>query len=581
MAAGACLIAVAMRGRSTNKQTYTSSAYLSAWRTSLAQNFQYLQLLSIVSLFEVRWPTVLAEIWRWIRAITMDLVTLPSLGCLMPVPSAFGEMMVRFLVPVVLAGLTFVAWGLLLLLRKSLRCAPGKFAKSLQEYITVSGAQVLELLMLVGTLFFSVLVRNGFILFTCARGPNQVSTVVIYPHIDCPSTNALGDLQLWFELMPYALAYNVVFGFGLIFGVWYAARKTAQFLVQNDFAERGSWAFLSWEFRDTYTWWLLVKMSRDLLINVLAAAFTNLGSVQLLSTAVVSMVYAYWCEHSHPFKDPLNNFLESWCSISVAVICFFAAGMGFAFDSDNDYSRAYLEEGGPVTDATYRDQILLVFQMVSFGGAVFILVVQLLLLMFPGLRKRAPRRFRRSTKEELEESVSQLRGAFEAADVKQLDDIEVTRNLRILHESPATLGTEEDLSTTIRRGRSGISVMPGRRYMAKVSKQNSVRSLKSSSTSSLRTKKTGVFDEANRQSSADMSSASPQSPAEESIASPVMSPLRSDDSAMDLNDMGSPIMSPMEPLRSDGTYEGHLIGNEPDGTQSVEVDEDGYTRHIF
>ena len=27
-----------------------------------------------------------------------------------------------------------------------------------------------------GTLFFSVLVRNGFILFTCARGPNQVST---------------------------------------------------------------------------------------------------------------------------------------------------------------------------------------------------------------------------------------------------------------------------------------------------------------------------------------------------------------------------------------------------------------------
>eukprot|EP00439_Symbiodinium_sp_Y106_P075260 s873_g14.t2 len=265
-AAGCCLIAVAMRGRSANKQTYVSSTYLSAWKTSLAQNFQYLQLLSIVSLFEVRWPTVLAEIWRLIRSITMDLVTLPSLGCLMEVPSAFGEMLVRFLVPVVLASLTFVAWGLLLLLRKSLRFAPGKFAESLQELITVSGAQVLELLMLVGTLFFSVLVRNGFILFTCARGPNQVSTVVIYPHIDCPSIFALGDLELWFELMPYALAYNVVFSFGLIFGVWYSARKTVQFLVQNDFAERGSWAFLSWEFRDTYTWWLLVKMSRDLLL---------------------------------------------------------------------------------------------------------------------------------------------------------------------------------------------------------------------------------------------------------------------------------------------------------------------------
>lgn len=585
-AAGCCLIAVAMRGRSANKQTYVSSTYLSAWKTSLAQNFQYLQLLSIVSLFEVRWPTVLAEIWRLIRSITMDLVTLPSLGCLMEVPSAFGEMLVRFLVPVVLASLTFVAWGLLLLLRKSLRFAPGKFAESLQELITVSGAQVLELLMLVGTLFFSVLVRNGFILFTCARGPNQVSTVVIYPHIDCPSIFALGDLELWFELMPYALAYNVVFSFGLIFGVWYSARKTVQFLVQNDFAERGSWAFLSWEFRDTYTWWLLVKMSRDLLINVLAAAFTNMGSVQLLSTAVVSMVYAYWCEHSHPFKDPLNNMLESWCSISLGVICFFAAGMGFAFDSDNDYSRAYLEEGGPETDTTYRDQILLFFQLVSFGGAVLILVVQLLLLIFPGLRHRAPRRFRRSTKEELEESVNQLRVAFEAADVKQFDDIEVTRNLKILHESPATLGTDSHSTSEIQRGRSGISVMPGRRYMAKVSKQNSARSLKSSSTSSLRTKNEEAAkskENLNRQPSADMSSATPQSPGEESV----MSPLRSDDSQMALthdrnyNDMGSPIMSPVGPSRSDGTYEGHLITDEPDGTQSVEVDEDGYTRHVF
>jgi len=318
----------------------------------------------------------------------------------------------------------------------------------------------------------------------------------------------------------------------------------------------------------------------------LAAAFTNMGSVQLLSTAVVSMVYAYWCEHSHPFKDPLNNMLESWCSISLGVICFFAAGMGFAFDSDNDYSRAYLEEGGPETDTTYRDQILLFFQLVSFGGAVLILVVQLLLLIFPGLRHRAPRRFRRSTKEELEESVNQLRVAFEAADVKQFDDIEVTRNLKILHESPATLGTDSHSTSEIQRGRSGISVMPGRRYMAKVSKQNSARSLKSSSTSSLRTKNEEAAkskENLNRQPSADMSSATPQSPGEESV----MSPLRSDDSQMALthdrnyNDMGSPIMSPVGPSRSDGTYEGHLITDEPDGTQSVEVDEDGYTRHVF
>ncbi|CAE7030361.1 unnamed protein product [Symbiodinium sp. KB8] len=362
---------------------------LSGLREAIAQNFQYLQILSIVSLFKVRWPPLLSEIWAFVRGITAELITIPSLGCVLPHPSSFNEMLARYLIPVLLAAMTLLSWLSVRLVRKGLRACGGP--KSLVASLDVRGIQMLELLVLTGCLFYSLIVRNGFIVFTCSTGPNGISSVVIYPHIDCPSSGA--DLSDWMQLLPFALTYNLVFSLGFTFLVFHAARKVAEHLVRTNFQDRGPWHFVATEFRDTYIWWLFLKMMKDLQINILAAVFTNLGSIQLLTTALVSTLYGYLCAHHHPFRDPMNNLLEVWCSLSIAGICFFASGMGFAYDAEDDYAETALETQELGEDGTLRAQILLGFQLISFAGGFGILFLQLFGVA-PGVAKRIPQSLR-------------------------------------------------------------------------------------------------------------------------------------------------------------------------------------------
>ncbi|CAE7377272.1 unnamed protein product [Symbiodinium sp. CCMP2592] len=440
---------------------------LSGLREALAQNFQYLQILSIVSLFKVRWPPLLSEIWAFVRGITAELITIPSLGCVLPHPSSFNEMLVRYLIPVLLAAMTLLSWLLVRLARKGLRACGGP--KAIVASLDVRGIQMLELLVLTGCLFYSLIVRNGFIVFTCSTGPNGISSVVIYPHIDCPSSGA--DLSDWMQLLPFALVYNLVFSLGFTFLVFHAARKVAEHLVKSNFHDRGPWHFVATEFRDTYIWWLFLKMMKDLQINILAAVFTNLGSIQLLSTAVVSTLYGYLCAHHHPFRDPMNNLLEVWCSLSVAGICFFASGMGFAYDAEDDYAETALETQELGEDGSLRAQILLGFQLISFAGGFGILFLQLFGVA-PGVARWIPQSMRPRDSDGLELAAEQLGLAFKAADFSKFDDVAVARNFALLQESRALL---QSTKWHIRRSGSFTRLMPGRHYMARlISKEKSM-----------------------------------------------------------------------------------------------------------
>lgn len=329
--------------------------------------------------------------------------------------------------------------------------------------------QMLELLVLTGCLFYSLIVRNGFIVFTCSTGPNGISSVVIYPHIDCPSSGA--DLSDWMQLLPFALTYNLVFSLGFTFLVFHAARKVAEHLVRTNFQDRGPWHFVATEFRDTYIWWLFLKMMKDLQINILAAVFTNLGSIQLLTTALVSTLYGYLCAHHHPFRDPMNNLLEVWCSLSIAGICFFASGMGFAYDAEDDYAETALETQELGEDGTLRAQILLGFQLISFAGGFGILFLQLFGVA-PGVAKRIPQSLRPRDRGSLELAANELGHAFKAADFSKLDDVAVTRNLALLQESRALL---QSTKWQMQRTGSFTRFMPGRHYMARlISKEKSM-----------------------------------------------------------------------------------------------------------
>ncbi|CAE7225228.1 unnamed protein product [Symbiodinium natans] len=440
---------------------------LSGLREAIAQNFQYLQILSIVSLFKVRWPPLLSEIWATIRSITTDLITIPSLGCILPHPSSFNEMLARYLIPVVVAVMTLISWLLVRLVHKGLRVCPCRRAQTLRAQLKVRGIQILELLVLTGCLFYSLIVRNGFIVFTCSTGPNGVSSVVIYPHIDCPSTGA--DLSDWLQLLPFALTYNLIFSVGFTLLVFYAARQVAAHLVRTDFTDSGPWHFVATEFRDTYTWWLFFKMTKDLLINILAAVFTNLGSIQLLSTAVLSTIYGYLCAQHHPYRDTMNNVLEVWCALSVAAICFFASGMGFAYDAEDDYAETALESAGLGEDGTLRAQILLSFQLISFVGGFGITFLQLVAEL-PGAQRWLPKSVRRREPEDIDAAKEQLQVAFKAADFSKYDAVAVIRNFALLQESRALLHATE---WHMQRTGSLARLMPGRHFMAQLIKKES------------------------------------------------------------------------------------------------------------
>merc|ERR1719221_1731406 len=78
------------------------------------------------------------------------------------------------------------------------------------------------------------------------------------------------------------------------------------------------------------SYWLVVTLLKDVSINLLAVVCAGYGATQLLLTAAVVLVFAFFTLTKRPFKDKSNIILETWTHLSVAVICIYSAGMGFA-----------------------------------------------------------------------------------------------------------------------------------------------------------------------------------------------------------------------------------------------------------
>ncbi|CAE7883948.1 unnamed protein product, partial [Symbiodinium necroappetens] len=256
---------------------HSSCASLGA--SHFRQNFRCMQLISVVSFFGVYWPTILTSLWDAIRALTSDLVRIPSLGCMLP-HTPFAEMICTYAIPIVLI-LSALAWPLLNWLLRETLSKVGPSSANINGKWAVKMLDVLKMVVWVSALFFNTLIQKGFLVFTCVRSPNGVQTVVVYPQVECPSGTSAPSSE-WLELLPFAIVYCAVVGFGLVGAVTHGARQMTRCMVASKMQDRGPWDFLATEYRDAYVWWLAVVLLKDLSVNIGAAVFTSIGSWQLL-----------------------------------------------------------------------------------------------------------------------------------------------------------------------------------------------------------------------------------------------------------------------------------------------------------
>ena len=317
-----------------------------------------------VSFFDVYWPSLMSRLWGAIRFLTSELVQIPSLGCMLP-HTAFAELVCIYAIPYAVA-LIAMMWPLVTwIVLKILTLVAGGWAQTFSRRMLIKPFDMMQMLVWFYALFFNTLIQKGFILFTCARSPNGLSTVSLYPNVECPGPSAQPD-QKWLEILPFAVMYCATTGFGMAAAVFYGSLQVKKNIAQE--SDRGKWAFVATGFRDAHVCWPAIILLKDLLINISVAALSGFGSFQLLAAAAISGLYGHFCLTRHPFDNPVNNMLEVWCSFSVFGLCLLAAGLGFPFDIDG---KALKILGGDV----FQKTSLFAFHIVTIAIALLLMLV--------------------------------------------------------------------------------------------------------------------------------------------------------------------------------------------------------------
>jgi len=331
---------------------------------ALSQNFRFMQLVNVVSFFDVYWPSLMSRLWEAIRFLTSELVQIPSLGCMLP-HTVFAELVCIYAIPYAVAVIAMM-WPLLTwIVLKILTLVAEGWAQTFSRRMLINPFDMMQMLVWFYALFFNTLIQKGFILFTCARSPNGLSTVSLYPNVECPGPSTQPD-QKWLEILPFAVMYCATIGFGMVAAVFYGGLQVRKAIAQE--SDRGKWAFVAAGFRDADVCWPAIILLKDLLINISVALLSGFGSFQLLAAAAISGLYAHFCLTRHPFDNPVNNMLEVWCSFSVFGLCLLAAGLGFPFDIDG---KALKMLGGDI----FQKTSLFAFHIVTIAIALILMLV--------------------------------------------------------------------------------------------------------------------------------------------------------------------------------------------------------------
>jgi len=383
----------------SNTRAFTQ--LMRSFRVSLKQLVKHMQVMTVVGGFTIGWPIEVDEIFDFISVFSFRIVDIAGIACLGDEQTVSLELLTRYFIPaaVVLIGILITPFVSIVASKVTLMLFPNERLQKIGRLMKmdVNGATRATYWAMI--LFFTTLLQNGLILFTCYKHPNGEMTVAEFPHLHCLGARSGPDDE-WLGLFAPGLIYTgLTLGLGL--GCYYYVYvKLWHQMEASDFMDRGSFAFLFEDFRDSCVHWPLLLLGRDAFLNSMGALLTNYGAVQLLITAFGSIVIAYWCVTQRPYLDTSNTVLELLNALSVFAICIFTAGMGFAKEPGVQ-DVAALVKGNPAGEQAVftRERILLSFQLIALIGPFVIIAYQILVLI-PCVERNLPARIRPLKEEE-------------------------------------------------------------------------------------------------------------------------------------------------------------------------------------
>jgi len=356
----------------------TSNLSVRAIKMSLRQWVKYFQTLKIVAVFHVSWPQMPRDFFD---SAVLGLFSFGNyngplaVGCLgsrqtVQLDMAFRWSLAPFIAIASLFGMFFSQ-----VVSMICKLIPHERVKQFGRLFGFGFLGAIKTFYVITTFFFTALMQSGFMVMMCRSNPTEATgmSVVDYPHITC-------DSDVWFELLPLMMLY--LFAVGIVFlclGV-YICKQQAVHLGLTSLKSRGPWTLISQDFRATHLYWPLVLQIKDIILNVIAAAFGILGDgmLQLVFAGGLALAYAIFTLVEQPtlvFSCGVN---EVWMSMSIFATIFMIAATGLQQSKGGENPDSVFEEAKE--EYELREHLMLVVLIAGFAGPCAVFVVQLLLL---------------------------------------------------------------------------------------------------------------------------------------------------------------------------------------------------------
>jgi len=349
-------------------------------KISLKQVTKQTQVLTIVSTFRVQWPPLARSFYDIAAMMSLNVSSIfTGAACLegQQRQSATLEMAFRWCAPVAVFVVTSLAIPLSRVVAAGAkRFLPQRLLARLPVEpgaIAMSPWDVVRVAVFTFVLYYASLLESAAMVLACTLSPNDQMAVAAFPHLDCAASDS--------EFLSLALASAafIVIALGGLFSVTaVAANRTLRAYATSNFQDLGWWGFLFDDYRLGKWQWALFMMLKDVALVTIGMTLVRAGVFQLLATASFASAYCLFVLVDKPFVDSSNTIMEVWNGLSLALICFYSAGMGYESSPGlADVTELYADgtEG-----AAYRARALGMFlvQFMAIVGPVSIISWQLL-----------------------------------------------------------------------------------------------------------------------------------------------------------------------------------------------------------
>jgi len=396
----------------------TSNVNVRALKMSLRQWVKYFQTLQIVAVFHVSWPAMPRDFFD---SAVLSLFSFGdyngpmAVGCLGERQTIRLDMAFRYCLAFFIPFASLMAMFFSQVVGMVCKLVPHERIKQFGRLFSFGLLGATKTFYVITTFFFTALMQSGFMLMMCRSNPTPATgmSVVDYPHIICNSAE-------WLELLPFMTIY--LFLVGVIFlclGV-YICKVQAVHLGITSLKSRGQWALISQDFRATHLYWPLVLQLKDIILNIIAAAFGILGDgmLQLVFSGALALGYALFCLLEQPtlvFSCGVN---EVWMSMAIFATIFMSAATGLQKSKGGGDPNGVFQEAND--EYELREHLMFLVLLLGFLGPALVFILQLFMLR-PLSRRLLPKLLKPLDDEERQRHVNTLQSVLN--DSTQFDGI--------------------------------------------------------------------------------------------------------------------------------------------------------------